>query len=141
MKMYSITVKDTSSSSALPALMVTLVLSLKLDRVEVICSETDDRTWGCSTIILPRDVDILYNAFVLLTHDTGFFTMSCKERALIIPFEGPHFNIIVNDDVETLPPVDGLIIRDSTAVLLHYQDAYEGYGMSATFPHINPETD
>jgi hypothetical protein len=130
--MYALTAAKHISEQRLPSLLLSMLTRLQLDRLEVLCKEVDPTEWNHDLLLMPRDAAILHQALVFLMSDRGFFTLSCKGRALVIPFEGAHFNVVLGDK-EIVPDVEGLRVQDVTEVLGCYRDAYEGFGLDKTF--------
>lgn len=131
--MYALTVAKGVSEKKLPQLVLDLIYELNLKKIDVICKETFVVPWAYDLFVLPRDKKILLKGLEFLMEDLGFFSLSCKNRALIIPFEGANFNIIVPKHVR-LPAYTDLDCVDAAAVLEQYRDAYEGFGLTRTFP-------
>jgi hypothetical protein len=130
--MYAVTVKEFGLENDLPLLMLDLIITMKLSELDVLCREGDYDICPYDLFCLPEDTKILNEALEVLAGDSAFFTLSCQGKALIVPFEGNQFNIIVGSGV-SLPEIKGLHLDDVTDVLNQYYDAYEGYGLAATF--------
>jgi hypothetical protein len=130
MKMYALTPKQ--SSEKFPAMLLALISALKLTEFDILHKEIYSAAFPHDRLILPEDANLLLNALTYLVKDHGFFTISSKSKALIIPFEGNHFNIILPDD-QVMPNIEDLCAEDASTVLEKYSDAYEGFGIDATF--------
>ena len=135
MRMYSLCPVEGISEKQFAQAIAYLIEEIGIKELEVICREVDYDEWPHDNFTVPCDNNLLLDAINFLSADLGFFTLSSRSKALIIPFEGLHFNFIVNDEV-AFPAVEGLVVRDSTEVLSGYPDAYEAFGLQETFPPV-----
>lgn len=131
MRMYAMTVEDSIPVRKLPSLILAVMRAMSLANINILCKDNAATPVECS-LHIPKDSDRIRELLKMLTSDTAFFVLSCSGRALIIPFEGAHFNIVVADG-ECLPNISGLHVEDATEVLALYHDAYEAYGIEETF--------
>lgn len=130
--MYALTVTEGVSKKKLPQLMLNLIYDLNLKKIDVICKEVFNIPWSYDFFFLPRDKKKLLYGLEFLSEDLGFFTLSCKNQALIVPFEGANFNIIIPTHVR-LPVYADLDHVNATDVLNQYREAYDGFGLTRTF--------
>jgi len=86
---------------------------------------------------LEHDERFILKLLLVLERDEEFFTMGWDNTALLIPFEGQQFNLIV-EGATTFPENKIFEVIDATDVLMDYEDAYEGFGINDVFPKMFP---
>jgi hypothetical protein len=109
-----------------------LIIKLGYISITFNLKEEYGKKWPFTGAYLPKNEDILNQAIKYLTDESGFFTISCKNSLLVVPFEGGVFNIIVNDDI-IIENLEGFDISDATNVLKVYRDLYNNFGVDEVF--------
>lgn len=133
MRMYAISVDEETADNPLSKFVLNCLKEVGISRLRIVHSESEKFPVSSKNFLLEQDKDALLEILYLLEADEEFLTIGWDNIALLIPFEGRQFNLVVGN-VSTLPKDNKFTVVDATEVLVNYADAYEGFGLKEVFP-------
>lgn len=137
MQMYAISSDREVPEGSLSQYVLSCLREADVSNLKIVYSESDDFPVG-EKISLELDECILLEQLGILERDEEFFTLGWNNTALLIPFEGKHFNLILRSPSK-FPRDERFKISDATDVMFDYEDAYEGFGIKSVFPSSGRE--